>query len=281
MERSFLRIPALFLTLVLWCTSSAADPLRDSIEEIISQRHPTDTRETWQALGPQAPDAMISMIESGAKAYRRIRLIEALGHFQGSRVSEFLKKEAKTKDSDIYRSSSLKALLKSEGESAIEFAKDFLDDEDPQVRISVAEGLKSIGTARSQQVLQDYLTDEPLEWVKKKVQGLKSSVPAIKVLPKTGTTEGKKELELLGTWDGFGVFWNSKKKRLETRKVWVEFSWGLNDHLVVRSRNEEAKAWREVRVEKEKWKWTLEKKLLRIHADTPDFWNGMLMPAAE
>jgi len=153
MERYFQLTRVLFLITALLCIETGYADTRETIDVILSQRHPTDTRETWVGLGADAPDVMLAMLAEGEQSYRRIRLIEALGYFQNSRVSEFLRKEAREAKNDLYKKAALHAIVKSEGDSGVEFAKDF-PEEKPMPPPAVMKPLKATGTSEGKPELE-------------------------------------------------------------------------------------------------------------------------------
>ncbi|MCM0606887.1 MAG: HEAT repeat domain-containing protein [Xanthomonadaceae bacterium] len=230
--------------------------IRESINFTLSERHPTDSKESWLAMGVDTPSVIIEMIEAGEESYRRVRLLEALGYFQGTQVSDFLRKEAKRTKNHQYRLSAVKGLLRAEGERGVEFAKEYLQDEDVEVRIAVARALKSLDSTRADQVVADYLETEQTPWVKRKIQGEKSKtqMSGLKLKP-SGSNEGKPELEVLGKWEGYTFVWNSKKKELTPKKAWIEFDLGLGNQFVLKWKIEGDKKFIEAKIEKQKWKW--------------------------
>lgn len=249
----------LFISLCVLSVSEAGaqsrDQIKESIEVTLSARHPDDKKETWLSMGAETPEVILEMLESGESGYRRVRLIESLGYFQSEKVSEFFRKEAKSSKNSQYKMSSIKGLLLSEGERAVEFAKEFLEDSDAEVRVSVARSLKYLGTVRAQQVVNDYLATEELAWVKRKIQSERSKLPVQASLKVTGSNAGKPELFVLGKWEGYTFVWNKKKKELTPKKVSVDFDLGLKDKIILKWKVEGDRKYSEAKLEKEKWKW--------------------------
>ena len=235
----------ILLFISFFANAGSRESIRESIEQVISERHPTDKKETWFAMGEDAPNVIMEMLGEGVDAYKRVRLLEALGNFKSSEVSEFLKREAKNAKNPQYRMSSVKGLLKSEGEGAIEFAKEFLEDSDPDVQKIVAQSIKRLGTIRAEQVTSEYFEKHPQVKIK----------PSGKLKP-SGTNESKPELSLLGQWSGYTLMWDPKKKQIIPKKVFAQFDMGLGDHLILRTKLEDQKVFTTVNIEKEKWKWS-------------------------
>ncbi|MFZ9596128.1 MAG: HEAT repeat domain-containing protein [Bdellovibrionia bacterium] len=135
-----------------WALSRAE--LRESIESTISMRHPQETGEWWQSLGPSAPEVMIEMIQSETRVYRKIRLLDGLAWFDDPKVVEFLKHFADAHPDTILAQSALSSLARSQGEKERKFLEKGLNSADPGTRahtVHLLEQMKAFQMNRKSQ----------------------------------------------------------------------------------------------------------------------------------
>jgi hypothetical protein len=122
--------------------------LEQAIQDVIIQRHPTDTPEWWRELGPEAPRVIIGMAEKAPRLYQRLRLVEALGWFDDQRAVEYLKRQADSASNGVIRNAAVKAIGNSQGAKELEFVSKFLKHSDPQTRKAAAQAVHKINAPK-------------------------------------------------------------------------------------------------------------------------------------
>lgn len=183
-----------------WCLPALSQTtLELKIREIITQRHPTDTAETWQSLGEGAPQAMIAMYEKTPRVYERLRLLQGLGWFDDPDAVAFLKDQARQQDNSVFRRAAVDAVGRSQGVRESDFVKGFLDHPDPQTRLAAAQALQrmirsspGVDSSALESRLQSFRASEKTKWV---VQRLDREFPV-------GSKTFEKNQRFAGTWDG-------------------------------------------------------------------------------
>jgi hypothetical protein len=137
--------PIFLLLLLLPVFAHAAKTeaeIRQSIQELIIQRHPVIPQGFWEGLGSEAPPILRKMYSESKNPVHQSFLIDGLSHFHDPATAEFLKVKASTSQNDVTRKKFLGAVIRSEGEAAFDFVEPYLKDESPHVRLTVAMGLK-------------------------------------------------------------------------------------------------------------------------------------------
>lgn len=178
--------------------------LRDQIQSVILERHPTDTADWWRGLGSQAPAVIMSMYQDSSHVYQRLRLVEGLGWFDDSSVTDFLKEQAQGATDDLIRDASITSIGISQGAREEDFIAGFLQSDDPQTRLAAAVALKRIGDPRSREILANYLSTEKIGWLRDKVIHQPIHPP---VAPLRIATHQERRLNAAfgGHWTGFWV----------------------------------------------------------------------------
>lgn len=154
------------------------DQIKKAVEEAISQRHPKDTPEWWQGLGPQAPAVILEMAKETTHTYRRLRLLQALAFYDDSAARDYLKQTAESTDNSVFRGAAVKSYGLVTGLSPagadVEFLEKFAKHPDPQTRMAAALALKraAAGRARSAEAskaLERFQASESQAWIRKRV----------------------------------------------------------------------------------------------------------------
>ncbi|OFZ00828.1 MAG: hypothetical protein A2070_03850 [Bdellovibrionales bacterium GWC1_52_8] len=199
----------------------AAEPgpagVRQQIEMVIRMRHPTDTRDWWLALGPQAPGVIIQMVE--APEYRentlhKMRLLQGLSWFaQDSTALDFLKQQAQTTNEELVRQSVIEAVGITQGPKEAEFISKFLLSTDPQTRLAAAEALKRMKDPRASRLLEAHIPNEKMPWVLDRIQGTPPVALRPGRLKPVSSSEDRLSRDLVGSWKGFWIY---PQKHLKT-----------------------------------------------------------------
>lgn len=109
--------------------------LQDQITERLRRIHGVDNpRETWRALGPEAPAVMIAMFKKSDVHMDRLRLLEAIGFFEDPVAHRFIKDELKSNSSSLERSACLRGLSNAGDADSIKIIQEFTNDSDLNVR---------------------------------------------------------------------------------------------------------------------------------------------------
>lgn len=177
--------------------------IRESVQELLMERHPKDTPEWWRGLGANAPAVLIAMYEESSHTYHRIRLLQGLGWFDSPVAVEFLKKQADGATDDVLRNTSLRSIGFAGGARETEFLSKFLSHSDPQTRLTAAETLKKIHDPRAQALVEKFIREEKTPWIVAKLHG---ELPQPKgILTQSSSTEDRLNAELDGRFVGYWV----------------------------------------------------------------------------
>jgi len=194
--------------LLIWSSLAGAAPrteaeIREAVQTIIIQRHPSDNFEIWRQLGPGAPEVIIRMYEQSSDSVERAQLIGGLAAFGGDPgVVDFLKKQASESRESVIKQKSLAAIGASLDKGTVDFLAKFLNDADPQVRFAAAAALRKAGAddTRSREILEAYLKTEKAPWIAGKLKGEAS--PAPRRLQPVASSEDRASADFAGVWKG-------------------------------------------------------------------------------
>ncbi len=176
--------------------------LEEKIQATIDQRHPTDTADWWRALGPDAVKTIIAMYDQTSQVYPRIRLIQGLGWFDDPDAVAFIKNQADNATDDVVRNASITSLSLSQGSREDDFIAKFLDNNDPQTRMTAALALKHLpDDPHAEELLIKYLASEKQGWIRDRVTR-EPAVPLSAPLKITSRQERKLAPEFDGSWTG-------------------------------------------------------------------------------
>lgn len=144
------------------------EQIRIAIQGKMSERHPEKINEFWDKLGPEALPVLKQMYQETQNGNERGWLLDGMSHFDDASVATLLQSDIPKQEDEVLKRKQLSALIRSQGEAAYDFVEPYLDDEDPQIRKAVAQGLKQYGgsSKRIAGRLQDYLNSEKVPWVK-------------------------------------------------------------------------------------------------------------------
>lgn len=205
----FLLFSLLFSTSVVYALTDTQ--IEEQIHQILSQRHPSDTREMWKSFGSSTPKVIRLMLEKTSSTYQRIRLTEALAWFPEDAASvTYLKDEADRTDNSTVRTAALRSLGLSQGSKEIDTLAKYLNHEDPQTRFQAAASLKKINDPRAGALLEKYQKEEKATWILAKLKGdlpkaseLKPMHPVTSTNSKSVTHEETLSPKWAGVWRGF------------------------------------------------------------------------------
>ena len=196
--------------------------IREQVGQIIRERHPSDSRDWWRALGPTAPGIMIRMYHETDRMEHRMRLVSGLSWFDTAEVRDFLVDEAKGTDQTGIRIEAVKSLGQSQGTKSLDRMQEFLKHKDANTRLAAARALNRMmmqlrgeRAKEVKEVLEKYLEREPLSWIKMSLAG---HVPKVKPGQLRWVTSSSDRLssQLNGDWEGYWLQPSSvsaKKKR--------------------------------------------------------------------
>jgi hypothetical protein len=218
MATSFRRILGRSSITILWFSSvlllnlAASSPVRAesdeqikaAIEDVLSQRHPRDTPTWWRGLGENAPRIMIQLYQNSAKIYHRVRLLEALGHFDQSKEAlDFLKQESQETTDDVLRNTAVLAVGRAAGEKELEFVEEFLTHKDPHTRYAAARAFQLMKGTRARDILTKYRTTEKTSWIIAKLDD--SPLRGVSLLQPVASNADATKSPLLGKWEGIWI----------------------------------------------------------------------------
>ncbi|MGE0615307.1 MAG: hypothetical protein AB7P04_06680 [Bacteriovoracia bacterium] len=152
--------------------------IRHSINEVLSQRHPTETAETWRSMGAGTSAVIIKMFEETSATYRRVRLLNGLQWFDDADAADFLKRQATDGPSAI-RHTALASLARAQGVKELPFVSSFLTHEDVQTRFLAAKAIQDFmpDSAAVRETLTQYKQNEKETWVHARLQGKFQELP--------------------------------------------------------------------------------------------------------
>lgn len=167
--------------------SAETSELKKKIQEVIAQRHPSDTPEYWQSLGTPAIPVLQELISQTTHPYRRTRILYALSAFDADGAYETLKENAEQSDNEVVRQSALRGLVPQHGKKAIEIFKRALDNKEANTRLIAAQSLAQVGMdpelseqdkQKVEIYLQDFEVQESTDWVLKRYRDAKKGFAA-------------------------------------------------------------------------------------------------------
>jgi hypothetical protein len=187
------------------------EEVRAQIEEVLMERHPSDTPDWWRSLGANAPGVIISMYEKTSYTYKRIRLLQGLGWFEAPEAVEFLKSQADTTEESVIRGVAIRAIGFSQGKKETDFISKFLGNRDPQTRFAAADTLQKLNDPHAGEILDKYLKQEKTPWIAPKLRG-ELPRPA-SPLTAVATSEDRLAPEFVGEWSGFWLAPKSAREK--------------------------------------------------------------------
>lgn len=213
---SSVRFRAEFLTIVLlfsngWSASAAgqvsnaaselnAAQIAAAIDQVLEQRHPTDTPQWWRSLGPEAPQVIEQKLASTTRVYQRLRLVQALGHFTdpaglAGRIN-VLKGIASSTSDDVIRHAAIRSVSDASRGGELDWIAGFLSHQDGQTRRTATLVLKQIDSEAARKKLAALgLDGDPAA----SAQG-----PA-RALKKSGSSVDRPSPDWEGQWKGFWI----------------------------------------------------------------------------
>lgn len=177
--------------------------IQQQVQDILMERHPTDTPDWWRSLGANAPGVIMSMYEHTSHTYHRIRLLQGLGWFNTPEVADFLKKQAEDSTDDVLRNTAIRSVGFSQGVREEDFIAKYLSHSDPDTRYTAADVLKSLKDPRADALVEKYLQEEKVPWISAKLKGELPRPTAM--LTPVATSEDRLNPEFAGVWKGFWV----------------------------------------------------------------------------
>ena len=164
-----------FLWVVVGCSFCVAPALaltdgevRESIQTVLSTRHPQENADYWRSLGPNAPDVIIALYKEEKNVFKKVRLIDALAWYDSANATYFLKQESENSANQVLQRSALRALAIAQGSREEEFLSHELDKSSPSTRVSVGKALRRRG-ASEREVAKRLVQREKNEWVKQQL----------------------------------------------------------------------------------------------------------------
>jgi hypothetical protein len=179
------------------------DEVKAQIEEVLMERHPSDTPDWWRSLGSNTPGVIISMYERTSYTYKRVRLLQGLAWFDVPEAVEFLKRQAESTEDSVIRNVSIRSIGFSQGKKETDFIAKFLNSQDPQTRYAAADTLQKLNDPHASEVLEKYLKQEKTPWIAPKLKG-ELPKPALPLTP-VGSSEDRLAPEFAGEWSGFWI----------------------------------------------------------------------------
>lgn len=184
-KRLAMSVLLLLTVAALQAQARTPEEIRTLIKGKMSERHPEGAEAFWNSLGPEALPVLKQLYAETTNAFERTWLLDGLSHFDDPAIGTLLQSEIPAQKDNVMKRKQLGALIRSQGEAAFEFAEPYLNDADPNVRKTVAQGLTQYGGggARVQKRLQEYLKAEKEPWVR-------DAVAKVRAVPKTLKREG-------------------------------------------------------------------------------------------
>lgn len=161
--------------------------LRDTIEQAIVSQGKRNNARWWKELGSNAPSVIIKMYNESASRLEKIRLIEALGHYDLPNGVNFLKGEVARTKNNVIRQVAIRSLSRSQGIKEIEFYLSLLSHHDPHTRLEAALSLKRTNDPNALMELRHFTSNEKTEWLVKRLEkeGITGQEHANDYTPKT------------------------------------------------------------------------------------------------
>ena len=156
--------------------------IRQAVQGKMRERHPDQIEEFWNALGPEALPVLKRMYSETAIPFEKTWIMDGLSHFDDPSIGALLEGEIPKEQDEVMRKKMLSSLIRSQGESAYDFAESYLQDADPHVRQAVAQALKQYGGGgdRVQKRLKDFLQEEKEPWIKTAVENTQAVAKTLK-----------------------------------------------------------------------------------------------------
>jgi hypothetical protein len=161
----------IFLAALFAISLAQADEgaIRAQIQEVLVQRHPSESEDWWRGLGSETPGLIIGMYQSSNNTLHQIHLLQGLSAFHDdSRAAEFLRGETKSGTS-VIRGAALGALGASQGEKALDTLALGLKNPDVQTRFAAAKAIHRLGGRAAKETLENYLKSERVDWISSRV----------------------------------------------------------------------------------------------------------------
>lgn len=215
LEAMFQTLIVFLIPLIFGMNSALANldegEIQKRIEQILSERHPSDDSQDWKSLGKNAPKVILKLIRKEEKVYRRIRLIQALAWFEDPEAVEFLKDTIQNSENRMFRDKAIQTYALSQGERSIGLIRPFLEAQNEHTRLLVARVFQSLaqsGSEDAKKILADYEKKEKTPWV---LARLKSTGVDKKKLLQAERKKKKEASVILGVWKGYWVFLEKKQ----------------------------------------------------------------------
>ncbi len=208
MRRFFLILSLIFSAAAATSARAAASDsqIREQIQNVLMQLHPTDTAAWWQALGPAAPAVMIAMYDQESFVYHRLRLVQALAWFDDPAATAFLEKQAQDTPDDVIRNGAIQSLGTSQGAREDDFIAGFLSSSDPHTRLIAAQTLRKAGDQKAQAYLASFLANEKAQWVKDQYNTGSLAPAPLRIVHSASQAAASSQstisLDFVGNWKG-------------------------------------------------------------------------------
>jgi hypothetical protein len=182
--------------------SGASSTLEERVQALLSNRHPQDSSEAWLALGPEAPSLLKKLYLKTDSTYHQIRVLEGLSYFGAQEgVRGFIEESIKTTQEPAVRIAGVQVLPRSHGLSGKPILARFLQDPDPQLRVSAGEALISLQDPEARRWVEDAAKSEKLEWLSDRLRRAATPLP-IRQLSVASSSEIKLDPSWTGRWKG-------------------------------------------------------------------------------
>ena len=161
--RSFL----FFILLSANSFGATPEEIRNLIQGQMSQRHPENSSSFWAGLGSEALPVIKQMYGETKSAYEKSWLIDGMGYFSDPSVGSVLEGDIQGSTNNVMTKKMLSALIQSQGASVYTFVEPYLKNEDPHIRLAVAENMnRYMDTDQARQRYLEFQAQEKLAWVK-------------------------------------------------------------------------------------------------------------------
>jgi hypothetical protein len=170
--------------------ASSEVEIRQAIQNVLKVRHPSESGNWWQSLGPTAPGIIISMYHESHSIYEKIRLVDSLAWFDDSAATHFLKNEAKNNPNRVIQSSAIRALSLSQGMKERDFLSQSLLNKDPVLRAETAKALSHISDPEADKMLGTFLAKEKNTRVSSEVDSYRATLSRNPIVYKKSRRDG-------------------------------------------------------------------------------------------
>ncbi len=168
--RGMFLVGLFFLGSQLGFLEIACADLRSKIDAALAERHPKDTPEWWRGLGAEAVPILLQIRSESTSPFLKVRAVEALGWYTGRQ--EFvpvLREVCEQEKNSTLKIAAIKSLVRSQGESQLEFVSQYLSDEDAQVRYATARALQESNLEPAKKLVTEYRKKEKVSWILEKL----------------------------------------------------------------------------------------------------------------